>query len=248
MSSTALAEAQETAPVVAQESANIMQVIGRAAADPNTDVDKLERLLVMYERLEANKAKAAYAAALAELQPELPVIEERGVIRNRQGEVQSTYALWEDVNEAIKPVMQRHGFAISFRTATDANSITVTGVLSHRAGHSEETAITLPADTSGSKNAVQAVASSVSYGKRYTSGALLNYTSTGEDDDGQAAGAPETISEKQLADIEALMTEVGADRAKFMAYLNKWLRIDSLSDIPASHYAGVIKALEAKRK
>jgi hypothetical protein len=41
-------------------------------------------------------------------------------------------------------------------------------VLSHELGHSEETTMTLPLDTSGSKNNVQAVGSSTSYGKRYT--------------------------------------------------------------------------------
>ena len=46
----------------------------------------------------------------------------------------------------------------------------------------------LPADTSGSKNVVQAIGSSVSYGKRYTMQALLNITSGGEDDDGHSGG------------------------------------------------------------
>src|SRR5690606_16446095 len=59
--------------------------------------------------------------------------------------------------------------------------------LTHKSGHREETTIKLPADPSGNKNAVQAVASSVSYGKRYTAGALLNLTSHAEDDDAFAA-------------------------------------------------------------
>jgi hypothetical protein len=45
----------------------------------------------------------------------------------------------------------------------------------------------LPHDSTGSKNAVQAVGSSTSYGKRYTACALLNITSRGEDDDGETA-------------------------------------------------------------
>lgn len=247
MTEHAIAQRPESAPVVVNEAANIMQVIGRAAADPNTDVDKLERLMAMYERIEANKARTAYAAALAQMQPELPVIRERGAIKNGRGDVQSTYALWEDVNEDIKPVLQRHGFALSFRTET-GDKVTVTGVLSHREGHSETTTITLPADTSGSKNAVQAVASSVSYGKRYTAGALLNFTSRGEDDDGQKAGAPPCITEDQVLEIEALITDVGADKPKFMTYLRQRLKVDSLEAIPAAAYKDVIRALEAKRK
>lgn len=163
------------------QTTNLLAVIARAASDPNCDLDKMERLMVMHERMLAHTASAEFANALADLQAELPSIGERGNAADRY-----TFALWEDINTAIKPILQKHGFALSFRIDT-ANGITVTGVLSHRNGHSEQTSITLPSDASGGKNAVQAVASSVSYGKRYTAGALLNLTSHGEDDDAFAA-------------------------------------------------------------
>lgn len=166
---------------------SLLSVIERAARDPSVDIDKMERLIEMQERVQARHAKVAFAEALAELQPKLPVISERGKILNSSKQVQSTYAYWEDVNEAIRPVLYDHGFALSFKTGRSNQNITVTGILSHRLGHSEETTIELPADGSGSKNAVQAVASSTSYGKRYTAFALLNITSKGEDDDGATA-------------------------------------------------------------
>ena len=56
------------------EAASLMAVISRAASDPSTDGDKLERLLGLYERIAARSAKAAYTAALAAMQDELPVI------------------------------------------------------------------------------------------------------------------------------------------------------------------------------
>ena len=167
---------RNTLPVQA-DGATILAVISRVAADPNSDVDKMERLVCMYERIEAKRAEAEFAADLSEMQDALPSIGERGNAAGRY-----TYALWEDINAAIKPILKRHGFALSFRTDF-SDGIAVTGVLSHRSGHREETTIKLPADASGNKNAVQAVASSVSYGKRYTAGALLNLTSHGEDDD-----------------------------------------------------------------
>lgn len=168
--------------VVQTDAASLMAVISRAASDPNTDVDKLERLMGLYERITDRSAKAEYSASLAEMQPKLPVVAERGSTDKGK------YALWEDINDAIRPILAAHGFALSFRvgTATDGK-MTVTGILSHKAGHQEETTMTLPLDTSGSKNAVQAVGSSTSYGKRYTALALLNITSRGEDDDGNGA-------------------------------------------------------------
>ena len=74
---------QPAAPLPAvqdQEPTSLMEVIARASRDPSVDVDKLERLLGMAERLEARQAKQAYSTALAEMQPKLPVIEERGEI------------------------------------------------------------------------------------------------------------------------------------------------------------------------
>lgn len=164
------------------DTAALMATITRAAADPNVDIEKMERLMEMYERVQKRQAAAAFAADLAEMQDELPIVAERGDAAGRY-----KYALWEDINAAIKPVLKKHGFALSFRTDF-SDGISVTGVLTHKEGHREETTIKLPADPSGNKNAVQAVASSVSYGKRYAAGALLNLTSHAEDDDAYAAG------------------------------------------------------------
>ena len=239
---SAVIKQQDSLPTL--EPATLLQVISRAASDPNVDIDKMERLMAMHERMVARDAKAAYAAALSAMQPELPIITERGEIKNNSGNVQSKYALWEDINQAISPILCKHGFALSFRTGDDGGKVKVTGVLSHQQGHSEETTIVLPADTSGNKNAVQAVASSVSYGKRYTAGALLNLTSRGEDDDGRKAGGEPTISEKQVADLKAVLTEVGADIPKFL----KYLKVDALENIYARNFDAVVKMAQAKRR
>lgn len=231
---------QEVAPV--SDSAAIFHVIERAARDPSVDIEKMKQLIAMKREMRADDAKAAYAAALSAMQIELPSIVERGKIQIGSGKPQM-YALWEDINDAIKPVLSRHGFALSFRTGQQDGKIIVTGILSHREGHSEETTMHLPVDASGSKNAVQAVGSSTSYGKRYTASALLNLTSRGEDDDGRAAGAGEAISAEQLAKLNAISAEVGADISKACRHL----KIETLADLPASRFDAAMQALEAKR-
>lgn len=195
--SNALAQRQESAAIVqAGESATILQVIQRAAADPQCDIEKMERLMQMHERFQSRQAEQQYAEALALMQQELPSIAERGDAARRY-----TYALWEDINEKLKPVLAKHGFALTFRIPRNEKGVEVEGVLSHRAGHSERTSILLPADVSGNKNAVQAVASSVSYGKRYTAGALLNFTTHGEDDDAFTAIQQDPLKDQVVIDI-----------------------------------------------
>jgi ERF superfamily protein len=187
--STAITRVDD-APIESSATA-IIQVIERAASNPEVDIDKMERLLQMQERVLERAAEAAFNADLAQMQNELPVIEENGVIRNKSGGVQSTYPLFEDINEACKPILKLYGFAISFRTAFEEGAVIVTGVLSHRQGHRETSSIKLPADASGNKNNVQGWGSSISYGKRYTMNALLNITSRGEDNDGRGSHSDE---------------------------------------------------------
>ncbi|MCU1717350.1 ERF family protein [Pseudomonas sp. 5P_3.1_Bac2] len=210
----AIVQRQEPAPVaVIGESATILQIIQQVAVNPNADIDKMERLMAMHERLQANQAKQQFDDAMSRMQEELPVIGERGGIKDKSGRVQSTYALWEDINEMIKPVLAKHGFALSFRTPRNDKGIEVEGVLSHSAGHRETTSLVLPADTTGSKNGVQAVASSVSYGKRYTAGALLNFTTTGEDDDGNGAVVTPRVTSVQAAQLAELLDKC-SEKAK----------------------------------
>jgi len=238
------------AQVIAADATSIMEVISRAAADPATDVDKLERLFGMYERINAQNAKAAYYGALAEMQPLLPVVGRKGriVIPGKDGKEAggsaTPYALWEDVNEAIRPHLAAHGFGLSFRVRKENDRVEVTGVLSHRSGHAEETMLSLPMDPSGFKNNVQAIGSSVSYGKRYTAFALLNITSRGEDDDGKAGGAPGTVTEDQADDLRALMDEVKADLNRFLRHF----RIEKIADLPAARHEEAVRMLEAKRQ
>lgn len=219
------------------ESAAVLSMITRAASDPSVDIDKMERLMQMHERAQTRQSRQAFDDAMSQMQPDLPVIGERGDAAGRY-----TFALWEDIQKAIKPVLQRHGFSLTFRVQTDPH-ITVTGVLAHRMGHREETTMTLPADPSGNKNAVQAVASSVSYGKRYTAGALLNLTSHGEDDDAYATAA-QLITEEQEASLRDRLDACGANLPAFL----KFLKVEGLSAIKSKDYAKAVAAVEAKEK
>lgn len=203
----------------ASETTALIAMIERVALNPAIDIDKMERLLEMQERILARNAKTAYAAAFAEMQGELPTIEERGhiVVRekakdgSRTGDViqDTPYALWEDINDGIKPVLARHGFALSFRPGVAPDGrVSVTAILMHRDGHQEEATMILQHDSSGSKNAVQAIGSSTSYGKRYAAGALLNLTSRDgaeRDDDGK--GAVQTVSKHSAREVDAEMRE-----------------------------------------
>ena len=230
-------------PQVTEMASGLLMIIERAARDPNVEIDKMERLLEMQERVQSRHAKTAYYSALADMQPNLPIICERGGIKDRNNKIQSTYALWEDVNEGIRPILAEYGFALSFKVSRTESAITTIGILSHREGHCESTELSLPSDTSGSKNVVQAIGSSGSYGKRYTAYALLNITSRGDDDDGKAGGNVAEITLEQLDELLRRASEVGADVEAFCRYM----KVTALSALPASRFKEAMANLDAKK-
>ena len=162
---------------------NVALMFERLAKDPAVDVEKLERLILMQERILAHNAKAEFYADFANMQAKLPTVSERGMTNN------GAYATHEDIVEAVRPVLREFGFMLMFRTQfPDAGTVKVVGVLAHRGGHAEETEFISKPDVSGNKNAIQAQGSAQSYGQRYTTRALLNIASRKDDDDGRKTG------------------------------------------------------------
>lgn len=182
---------------------NMLAVIARAAADPNCVPEKMRALLDMQKEIAAEESRVAFTVAFVEMQGELPTINAKGRIEIREkdrvsGErtgkvLQSTpYATFNEINRVTRPILQKHGFSLSFATDQSPDGrLIVRGVLKHIRGFQETTTLALPLETSGSKNNVQGVGSSLSYAKRYSSIALLNLVSEApedKDDDGIASG------------------------------------------------------------
>ncbi len=189
--------------------ASLLELMERSLADPSADLDRLDRVAVIYERALAREAEQAFARALIRMQRRLPVLDELGEVTDESGAVKSTYASWEDTVEVIRPILFRHGFALSFKPSVSARGEpVVVGVLRHQAGHKEEAELVLPADVSGGKNPVQAVGSSLSYGQRYVTKLLLNLASrrVEEDADGEIAGSVQAERDA-IVEINALESE-----------------------------------------
>ena len=202
-------------------------------------VEKMEQLFALHQKIEADKSRREFDAAFAQMQPELPIITKSGKAHHG-----TAYAKWEDIVEDITPIIARYGFGISFRVKSSANALDVTCVLSHKSGHREETGYTLPLDTTGSKNPIQAIGSSTSYGKRYTACALLNIVTREEDDDANGAFAAETIERDHVKVLEDLLAQSGLDKERLLRH---W-QIEDLSDIRPERYNAAKLFLNAQIK
>lgn len=184
---SAVTKAEDASGALQDYNSGLLEVIARAARDPSVDIDKMERLIAMQERVQARDAEIAFSQAFSDMQPELPGITKGNQIVHK-GQVISEYAEWADISKVITPIMAAHGFSLSFKPQHKGGVVSVTGILRHRLGHKDESTLDLPADASGAKNAVQAIGSTISYGKRYVGCPLLNIVTEGEDDDGATSG------------------------------------------------------------
>jgi len=218
----------------------MISMIERIAMDPQSDLAKLEKMLDMKERHETAQAKAAFASAFACASAQFPTIPLNG-----KGHNNKPYATLKDIISHTRPILSENGLALTFAIDTSGNKIVVTAKLMHKDGHSESTSIDLPADNSGSKNAVQAVGSTQTYGQRYTAQAILGL-SLGDDtdDDGQAAGRGETITESQYRELRDMIERAGLPAE----VVCKAERITDLTDLPAASFAKVKNNLEINIK
>lgn len=223
--------------ITAQQNNPMIAVIERVALDPNVDLAKLEKMLDMQERILERDARQAFAADMAAMQAEMPRVFKLATGHN------ITYARLEDINDAVRPVLQKFGFCVTFDIKQPTpDAVVIAAICSHKLGHTQSAELSLPLDTSGSKNKVQAVGSTISYGKRYTMCALLNI-STGDDTNGAGLGksageisGSTTINGNQIAEIIAKCAEKEIDFEDLIAVA----KVENLQQIPAHRFAAAM--------
>lgn len=209
---------------------------------PDMDLVKLEKLMELAERWRAAEAKRAYVVAFAAFKRNMPDVI-KDMLNKQYG---SDYSSLANLVNTTSRVLGEYGLHANWRP-DQSDGIKITCVITHEGGHSEEVWLKGPPDTSGQKNPLQQIKSTLTYLEGATFQAITGVVarSASADDDGNgAAGGVEYITEKQAADLKSLGEEVKADKEKFLAYLG----VKALSDLPAKDYIKAVRALEAKRR
>ena len=226
----AVAEAQP-GPVMLPATTPLTMI--ERAIEKGADVAMIEKLMELQERHERSIGRRAFDQALAKAKAEIPpIIKNRHVAYDNKGGGKTDYR-HEDLAEiarTVDPILSRYGLSYRFRTAQGQDGITVTCVISHEAGYAEETTLKGGADTSGGKNAIQAVGSAVTYLQRYTLKAALGLAAA-QDDDGKATDARpgrENITMEQWQELRGLIERAGIDEDVVL----KAARVSALDFLP----------------
>jgi hypothetical protein len=204
----------------------VLALIERLALDPRAAVEKLERMMAMYERLKAKEAELAYNAAKGRILKKLAGIK---IVKNRparyeveKGKPQKgtyeafKYAPLEEIDKHLRPLLTEEDMDLSYSDEPlEGGSILIRGRLKHLpGGHYEDSFMPAPLETTGSKSEVQAVGSTNSFLRRYVACNIFNIVVVGDDDDGTGG----TIDETQTKTILDLIKKAKAG-PKFLKYM-----------------------------
>jgi hypothetical protein len=225
-------------------------------------IDQLEKLLSLQRQWDADQAKKDYTAAMAAFKAEpIRIVKDKSVgYETDKGFVGYKHASLAAVVDAVVVGMGKHG--LSHRWDVKQNgSIEVTCTITHRAGHSESVSMSAGADNSGKKNAIQQIASTITYLQRYTLMSICGVAASDmQDDDGKGYDAKqddaEYISDAQLAtltDLADVYIPKGTKRDAFLEYVSKQVgfTVTGLGEIPAKDFDAVheqIKRIALKKQ
>lgn len=167
-------------------------MIERAARDPGVDPDKMLKLYELAERARLSRAREAYNRSMALAKGEIgPIFKNREVdFTSARGRTHYRYEDMAEIARVVDPVLAKHGLSYRYRAAQSGKHLTVTCIVSHADGYSEDTVLEADNDESGNKNPIQSVGSTATFLQRYSLKLALGLAASA-DDDGKASSAPE---------------------------------------------------------
>lgn len=235
---------------VADYSAGLLEVIARAARDPSVDIDKMERLIAMQERVQARDAELAFNQAMNAAQAEM-----RPIAANASNpQTRSRYATFDKLDRVLRPVYTAHGFSLSFDEADSPkpDHVRVVCYVAHIGGHTRTYHRDMPADGKGAKgndvmSKTHAAGAAGSYGARYLLKGIWNVAVGEEDDDGNvgatAKQGPALISDSDVVLIGNYCKALGGNTLSSLLQAYNVQALDDLSDRQAK---AIIKRLQDK--
>ena len=209
------------------------------AIEKGAGVEQLEKLMNLQLTWEANEARKAFVVALNALKANPPKLEKTKRVHFK--EVDFKHATLDNVCEIVGAALSQHGLSHRWEVHQDDKNIKVTCVLTHELGHSERVTMQAGADATGSKNAIQAIGSAVTYLQRYTLLSATGLAARDQDNDGKDTG--ETISTEQKEELIALIKETNTDTAKFLT----WAGVEAIDNLPAKKFRDAKEFLEMKK-
>jgi hypothetical protein len=238
---TAVIERPEPQTAVEVRGPTVLEILQQAMAK-GINVEQIKLLQEMHRESEANEARKAFYRALAEFK-KVPI----NVTKDKKNlQYESRYTSIGNLVNTVNPIMAQFGLNATWRI-DQSKQIEVTCILSHTLGHCESVPMSGPPDTSGKKNELQQIKSTVTYLKSATFQAVTGVIADDAnlDDDGNAAvRKPDVITPEQVNTLAKLIKDVGADFDLFL----RWAKVETLNDLPKRKFDPCVARLNEMKK
>ena len=216
--SAVVEEQKAVAPVEqrATPQSEMVAFLERAVKDPSIDVSKLKSLIEIQVDIEDRRKEAEFQTAMVAISNAIPQVGKNGRVEMKDKGSYS-FARWPDMDRALRPLMAEHGIRLSFTTQQrEGGGGIVIATATHNNGKSTSAEVPLPLDSGPGRNNLQAMGSTISYGKRYGAEMLFNIVrvDADDDDDGMSFGA-ETISHDQFSELMDRLQAAGTTEEAF---------------------------------
>lgn len=162
-----------------------LTVLMRAIQDNSCDLARLERLMDLEARWRAGQAKQSYVRAFAQFKKNMPDVV-KDMLNKQYG---SDYSSLANLVNTTNKVLGE--FGLNARWDIDQkDGMKAICIMTHEDGHEERVVITGPLDTSGAKNPLQQIKSTLTYLEGATFQAITGVVarSASADDDGNGSG------------------------------------------------------------
>jgi hypothetical protein len=223
-----------------------MTALLRLAIQEKMPVEALEKLVALSERMADRLAAQEFHRALSEFQNECPAIPKvtKATIRSQSGTgYEYRYAELDTIAAVVNPLLSKRGLSYTWDSEAVTGGQKVRCTLHHTDGHFKAASFTALASFSGGMSDGQKQEGALKVGMRQSLILVLGLT-TCLPPEHEALGATEAITEQQVADLNALIVEVKADKAKFLTFLG----VGNLADIRAADFGRAVRGLEDKRR
>jgi len=174
---------ENKAIAISAETSAVLSMIERVALDPNSDVDKLEKMLDMQERVLNKQAESAFFSTLNRCQSSMS----RVAADCNNNQTRSKYASYAALDRALRPLYTSEGLSLSFDTEPcEAEGILRVVCFVSNGNHTKRYSVDMPSDGKGAKGGdvmtkTHATGAAMSYGMRYLLKMIFN-VAIGEDD------------------------------------------------------------------
>jgi hypothetical protein len=212
------------------------------------DLTKIMPLLDIRDREEKRTQLQAFNRAIARAKINIPTILKNKSASFGVGKAAYKHADLAEIERTIRKPLGDEGLSCRFNSDVKDGMIILTCLLAHEDGHIEKNSLPGPADTSGNKNPIQAMGSTLTYLQRYLVMMSLGLAASEDDDANSVSRA--TITAEQVAELNKKLQEIGELLGNVVGLTNGFLnlyRIKEIEQLPADDFADAMKRIEAKR-